>query len=186
MGVVADGAVAHGGKHHRHAELQLGRQLTFEVAVFVPLQLLRLLSQEHPGLHGLPEGIDGGVGHLRGVDEDLIPVDRIVFRIAHGGEQHAAGKSLLVDLPDGVAFPVGVLPQTAVGFDDLQRPGGTEENAPLAVDALALVAEHQFPLRVIGMNLVGALPGADLTADTAGIIPHHLKLRIEIVDSRHQ
>ena len=36
MGVVADGAVAHGGEHHRHGQLDLRRQRADKLPLFVP------------------------------------------------------------------------------------------------------------------------------------------------------
>ncbi len=101
-----------------------------------------LAPQKGLGLHGLPQGVDGGVGHLGGVDEHLVPVNGVLLGVAHGGEQHAAAFRLAVHLLDGLAGPVAVLPEGVVGLDDLQRPGGAQGHAPVAVDAPALVRKH--------------------------------------------
>ena len=44
VGVEADGAVAHGGEHHRHGQLQLGRQIRDQVPLGVPPDPLRLFA----------------------------------------------------------------------------------------------------------------------------------------------
>ena len=64
MGVVADGAIAHSRKQNGHRQLQLRRYLGAQAAVPVPPDGLRLLAQEYPRLHGLPQGVDGWVRHL--------------------------------------------------------------------------------------------------------------------------
>ena len=106
--VVGDGAVAHCREHDGRTELELGRKGVLEPAVCVALDLRVLLAQIHRRLHGLAQGVDGGVGDLGGVDEQLVPVDGIGLGVAHGREQHAARARLTVDLVDGGIFPVGV------------------------------------------------------------------------------
>ena len=186
MGVVADAAVAHGGEHHRHTQLQLRGEIGFQPPVLVPGELLRLLPQEDPGLHGLPQGVNGGVRHLGGIDQELIPIDRQGLWVSHAGQQHPAGRGLLIDLPNGIGIPVGVFPQAAFGSHDLQRPGGAQRNAALAVDALGFVREHQIPFRVVQVHLVGALPLADPAADAPVFPADDLEIRIEEIYTAHQ
>ena len=69
-----------------------------------------LAAQKGLGLHGLPQGVDGGVRHLGGVYQELIPVDGVSLGVAHGREQHAAAFRLAVHLLDGLAGPVAVSP----------------------------------------------------------------------------
>ena len=64
MGVVADGAVAHGRKHDRHGQLELRRQRTVQTAVGTPPDLPGLFAEKNTGLHWLTQRVDGGVGHL--------------------------------------------------------------------------------------------------------------------------
>ena len=185
VGVVADGAVAHGGEQNGHRQLQLRRQVGTQCAVRAPPDGRRLLAQKDPRLHGLPQGIDGRIRHLRGVDQQPVPVHRQGLGVAHGAEQHAAGGRLLVDLLHGGAAPVGILPQAVFVFYDLQCVGGTEGHAALAVDALALVADHDLPVGVVGVYAVGALRLADTAAGAARIVSHHVKFRYDVIQS-HQ
>ena len=185
VGVVADGAIAHGGEQNRHRQLQLGRQVGTQSAVSVPADGIGLLAQKYPRLHRLPQGVDRRIGHLRGVDKDIVPVHRQRLGTAHRAEQYAAGSGLLIDLVDGGAGPVGVLPQLVVVFHDLQGVSGAEGHAALAIDAFALVAEHETVLRIIGVDAVGALLFTDAAAGAARVIADHLKFRADVVDG-HQ
>ena len=54
VGVVADGAVGHGGEHHRHGEFQIGRQRIDDAAVFVAEDLTVFLTEERFGFHRFP------------------------------------------------------------------------------------------------------------------------------------
>ena len=44
MGVIADGAVAHGGEHDRHGKLNLRRQLAVNIAACIPIDLRGLFA----------------------------------------------------------------------------------------------------------------------------------------------
>ena len=181
VGVVADGAVAHGREQDGHRQLQLGRQIGAQGAVRGAADGLGLFAQEHAGLHGLAERVDGRVGHLGGVDEYPVPVDRQGLGVAHGAEEHTAGVGLLVYLADGVTAPVGVVPEAVIVFHDLQGAGGTEHHAALAVDTFALVAEHDLAFGTVGVDAVGALALAGAAAGAAGIVPQDLKFRGDVV-----
>ena len=85
MSVVADGAVAHGGEHNRHGKFDLRRQLTFEPSFFISPDTVRLLPQEHSGFHGFAQRVNGRVRYLRRVDQNSVPINRITFRVSHGG-----------------------------------------------------------------------------------------------------
>ena len=183
MGVVADGAVAHGGEHHRHGQLDLRRQRADKLSLFVPADAVGLPAQKNFRFHRLPKGVHRGIGHLRGVDEDPVPIYGITLGIAHGRQQHAAASGLLVDFFNRILVPVGVVPEGAVTFADLQGMGGTEAHAALAIHALALVGGHAAPVLVKAVYTVGTL----LFTQTAVYAPYrvadNLKLRINIVDT---
>ena len=185
MGVVADGAVGHGGEHDGHLQLQLGRGVVDELTVFVPADALGPCAQVHAGLHGLTQGVDGWVGHLGSVDEQLIPVHGQGRGIAHGGEQHAAGLRLAVDFCHGLARPVHVVLEGVVSLDDFEGAGGAQGDAALAVDAGALVGNHQAQLLVVLVNLVGALALAHPAGDAAVLVADNLIGRVEKINS-HQ
>ena len=114
MGIVADGSVAHGGKHDRHGQADLGRQVADQIAVCVSFHPGGLFAERDMGLHGLAQRINGRIGHLRGIDQNFVPVNWKGLGIAHGREQDAAAGGLLVDLTDRVMGPVGVFTKLAV------------------------------------------------------------------------
>ena len=173
VGVVADGAVAHGGEHDGRGKLQLRRQLGDDVSLGVPADVGGLAAQKGLGLHRLPQGIDRGVCHLRGVNQHFVPVNGVLLGIAHRGQQHAAALGLPVHLVDVLPGPVVVLLKGVVCLDDLQGAGGTQGDAPVAVDALALVCHHFFQIRVIAVHFVGALALAHLAGDAPVRVADH-------------
>ena len=181
--VVGDRAVAHGRKHDRHVELELGGHVGHQTAVLVALDLTRLFAEEGLGLHRLAQRIDGRVGDLRGVDQDFVPVDRIRLRVAHRGEQHAARSGLTVDLGNGLARPVGVFLKGMVGFDDLERARRAERDTAVAGHAFGFVDLHFLELGIVKMHFVCALAFAGAAGDAAVIVAHDLILRIQKIDS---
>ena len=44
VGVVADRAVAHGGEHHGHGQLDLRRQAAVQLSIFIPADAVRLFA----------------------------------------------------------------------------------------------------------------------------------------------
>ena len=123
-------------------KLQLGRQVAYQTCrLRSALDPVGLLAQKDPGLHRLAQGVDGGVGHLGGVDEDLVPVDRKGLGVAHRGQQHAAAFGLLIDLRHGIAAaPVGILLQgTQSLLTILMARVGQSGHTAVAVHAFALV-----------------------------------------------
>ena len=100
--VVADGAIAHGGKHDRHREADLGREIADDLPVFIPADLIRLFTEGNMRFHRLAQRIDRRIGDLGGVDQDLVPVHRKRFGIAHGRKQYTAAGCLFVDFANRV------------------------------------------------------------------------------------
>ncbi len=183
--VVADGAVAHGREHDGNLEPELRRKIVREdLAVRPAAQLRRFLAEERARLHRLAQRVDGRVRHLRGVEQHPVPVDRVFFRVAHGGEQHAARLRLAVDLGDGGAVPLAVELERIGILYDLQRAGGAKRDAAVAVHAFGFVASHLAGFRVEGMHLVGALPLAHAAGDAALRVADHVVLRNDVID-RH-
>ena len=119
------------------------------------------------------------------IDEQLIPVHGQGRGIAHGGEQHAAGLRLAVDFCHGLARPVHVVLEGVVSLDDFEGAGGAQGDSALAVDAGALVGNHQAQLLVILVNLVGALTLAHTAVDAAVLVADNLIGRVEKINS-HQ
>ena len=178
MGIVADGAVAHGGEHDRHIQFQLWCQFANQIALCVPFQPVRFLTEENFCFHRLPEGINGRIRDLGRIDQDLIPVYREFLGVTHGRKQHTAGICLLIKLLDGFVAPVCIFPECAVIFHDFQRTGRTQRNTALAVNALGLIAEHQPPLRIKGMYLIGTLPLANTAGNASTVVSDDLKFRV--------
>ena len=58
-----------------------------------------LAAQEGPHLHGLAQRVDGGVGHLAGVEQQMVEDAQVGLVVAHAGELDPAGLGLL---PDGL------------------------------------------------------------------------------------
>ena len=90
VSIVADRSIGHSREHHWYPQLQTGRQIVDKVPFPVPFDRNRLPPKEHLGLHGLTQRINGGIGHLGSVNENLVPVHGKRLRIAHGGQQYAA------------------------------------------------------------------------------------------------
>ena len=181
VGVVADGAVAHGGKQHGNLQLQLGRQIPLELAVLPPLDFLRLLPQKYPGFHRLPKGVHRGGGHLGGVEENPVPVYRQGIGISHGGEQYTSGFRLTVNLLDGAAAPVLVFPEKGRGFENFQSMGGAEGHTPAAVYAQLLPDRQELAVLLIEVHPICALLHADAAVYAPGGVPKNLKCGIHII-----
>ena len=186
--VIADRAVAHGGEHHRHGQHKLRREGRVKAAVRTAGNGGRLLAEKPPRLHRLAQRVDGRVGDLGGVDENTIPIDRQRVRIAHGGQEHAARRRLLVNFLYGGVLPVGVLPKGGRRIGDLQSARRANGDAALAVDAFFGVTFHQLPLFIIEMDAVCTFLFAHATACAKRHIPPHRKIGGEIIDrlSYHQ
>ena len=176
--VVADGAVGHRREHNRNLQLEARGQVRDDLAVFVALDLARLFAEVSADFHRLTQRVDGRVGDLRCVDQHLIPVNRIVLRVAHGGQQRAAGACLTVDLHNGLALPVCVLAEGVIGLDDLQCAGRAEGDTAVAVDTFALIRLHAFEIDVVVMYFVCALSLTGAAGDAAVAVADYFILRI--------
>ena len=177
--VIGNGAVAHCGEHDGRAELELRRKSVPEPAVRVALDLRALLAQVHRRLHGFAQGVDRGVCDLRGIDEQLVPVNGVGLGIAHGREQNAARARLTVDLVDGGIFPVGVDLVGVVRLSDFQGVRRTDADTAVTVDALGAVGEHLAEALVVIVDLVGALSLTDAAGDAARLVAHDLVFGID-------
>ena len=143
--VVADGTVAHRRKHDGHGQLKLrGEIRRVDAPRGVADDGVRLFPEEHACLHRLTQRIDGGIRHLRGVDEKAIPVDRHALRTAHGGQQDAAALRLLVDLFDGLVRPVVIVAVGTVGACNLECLDGADRDAAMAVHTFLVVGDHDL------------------------------------------
>jgi hypothetical protein len=110
VAVQVQGTVAHGGEDEGVLQPQLrgkSRLQGWLAALFIPndLDTIRLFAQIGSQLHGFPERIDGGVGNLGGIQKEMVPVDGIVCRVPHGGQQDAAAFRLGVEIADVARGP---------------------------------------------------------------------------------
>ena len=178
MGVVADGAIGHSGEHDRHIQTQPRGQVRDDFAVFVTLNGGRLLTQIGTDFHWLTQRVNGRVGNLGCIDQDLIPVNRIVLRIAHGGQQGAAGFCLTVNLLNDLTGPVGIFTELVIGLGNLEGAGRTQGYTAMAADTLAFIRNHLFQVVIVMMYFFCTLSLAYPACNAAIRIAQHLKLGI--------
>lgn len=74
-------------------------------------QFLGFFPKIGPQFHGFPQRIDGGIGDLTGIEQETIPVDGVGTVISHSGQEHTTCLSLLKDVLDGPARPIGIGPE---------------------------------------------------------------------------
>ena len=171
VGVVADGAIAHGRKHHRHGKRHVRGHFAYNPALIVALYGTRRTPQRHARLHGFAQRIDGRIGDLRGVNQELVPIHRLRSGRAHGGKKHTACRRLFVRLLHQGRRPVGTARAQAFGSPIIpQCVLGAESRASLAVHAQPLVAFHRRALLGKTMNPVCALLLAYATVRAARFV----------------
>ncbi len=181
MGVVADGAVAHGGKHDGHWTAPAGAAYRRRCCPRASRRMrVGLRAQKDPGLHGLPQGVDGGVGHLGGVDEHFIPVDGhragdCPWRRAARRRSLPGGKSPSMACPVQLAFSWKVLSV----FTIFSARVGHRATQRWQLTHWLSSADHQSQLVIILVHPVGALALAHAAGDAAVLVAHHLICGIE-------
>ena len=106
----------------------------------------------------------------------MVPVDALAFIVTHSGEEHTPGLCLLHDVLDNLRAPVIILSVVQRISPDGQSVGGTEKDAPMAADAVLLVAPNLIVLSVIVVNVEGTLISAYLTLDTSLLVSFYEKL----------
>ena len=184
VGVVADGAIAHSRKHHRHGKRHVRGHFAYNPTLIVALYGTRRTPQRHARLHGFAQRIDGRIGDLRGVNQELVPIHRLRSGRAHGGKKHTACRRLFVRLLHQGRRPVGTARAQAFGSPiDSQCVLGAESRASLAVHAQPLVAFHRRALLGKTMNPVCALLLAYATVRAARFVANHLEERIRVINS---
>ncbi len=120
--------------------------------------------------HRLPQRVDGRVGHLAGIQHQVVPVDAVGLIVAHAGEEDAASLGLLLDVVDGLGGPVDVGSVGGGIGANGQGPGRAENGAAVTADAILIQAAH-FAVTVDDLSAEAALAHAHLTADAAGRLP---------------
>jgi hypothetical protein len=117
-------------------------------------------------LHWLTQRVNGWVGYLAGVENQMVPVDTLAFIIAHSGEEHAASLRLLDNIFDNLGTPVVVLPIVKRISADGYRLGRAEENTAVAANTILFTTSHLIVFDIIVVNVERALVDAHLTLDT--------------------
>ena len=154
---VADGAVAHGRKQNGRLCQQVRRQGGVQRAGGRAPHRGGPLAQVDGRLHGLAQGVYGGVCNLRGVQHQAVPIHRQGAGAAHGAQQHAARLRLAVHLFQG-ALPPHRAAAKAVGRGRyLQSAHGAARHTALAVHAPGGVGRQGACFRVRLVHAVGAL-----------------------------
>ncbi len=176
LGVEADGAEAHGREDDRGLEAKLRRHLGghAELAGAVALNLdeVRLAAKIGAKLHGLAERVDGGIGHLAGVEAEVVPDDAPGAVVAHAGEENAAGLGLDGGLLDDVGRPDVVRAVGKLVLDDgdgLLRAVG---DAVMAGDAVGVGVSLDTAGEVEGLEAAALNATA---AALALLVVHHLQ-----------
>ncbi len=145
----------------------------------VPFNRLRFCSKKDLCFHRLTERIDRRVGYLRSVQQHPVKINRVVFRIAHAGQQHAATVGLPVNFTDCLCAPVGIFFICIVRFDDFEGPGRTQRYTPLTIDTFRFVRCHAVRPGNQLMNVIGALSLADPAGNASILISDNLIFRIK-------
>lgn len=127
----------------------------------------------------------GGIGHLRGVDEQPVPIDGIILGGTHGRKQYPARVRLAVNFVHRLGVPIFVSAIDVPALGDFQGVRGTEADASVAVYAEGAVLRHPPRFRVEGVHAVGALPLADPTGYAPPFVADHLIFRINICTHCH-
>ena len=142
--IVADGAVAHGRKHDRKRKLQLRRKVIHQFPILVSLDSIGFLSKKHPCLHRLTKWIYGRVRHLACVYKDLVPIDRVRFRISHGRKKDSPCVGFLNDAADDSRSPVCVITERTAAFHYFYGMLRTEGDTSQTINALSVITEDHF------------------------------------------
>lgn len=157
--------------------------LELSLAVLVVVYLLVLLSEERLGFHRLTQRVDRRISYLGSVQQDLVPVNRVLSRIAHRGEKHSARACLLVDFVHYLLAPVSVLAEFVLVLLYFQCSCRAEGYAALAVNAAGFVSDHLVQVGIVMVHLVGTLSFTDAALYAAVVIAHHLKQGVHIIYS---
>jgi len=167
--VIADGAVGHCREHDRHLEPQLRRKLCYQARAIrlIELQSFWLGPQIRRQLHWLAHRVNRGVGHLAGIEQHVVPVEAIVLIAPHTGQQHATRLCLAIDVPQCLACPVRMRPIFEGILANREGMRGAQRHTTMAAHAPSFQAVDRVLLRIIGVDVVGALTNANLAGDAA-------------------
>ena len=83
--IIADGAVAHSGKHHRHGKFKLRFKLANHLTIFIFFDLSRLFAEKNFRLHWFAQRINRRIGYLWCVNQNFIPIHRHRLGVSHWG-----------------------------------------------------------------------------------------------------
>ena len=184
LGIQADGAKAHGREHNGRLQHHLRRHFGHGLALALHLQPIRFTTQNGTDFHGLPQRVNRGVGHLGGIEQNFVPINGIRLRVAHSGQQHAAGICLAADLLLVAWGPVGIVSIVAHIFFDPKGTGGAQIHAPMAGHAILRMGHHGFAVRSKAVALVGALTHTAAAINTKFPIPHNGEPAGNIINHR--
>jgi hypothetical protein len=115
-GVETDGAIGHGREHDGNLKSKLQRKEGFRMKPPSSLHSFGMLkdkfhavglaSNEGQEFHRLAKGVNGRVGNLARVEEEVIPVNLIRPIAAHGRKEDSPGFGLLPDVAKRSFSPV--------------------------------------------------------------------------------
>jgi hypothetical protein len=118
-------------------------------ALIVDFHLIRLSTQIGPQLHGLPQRVNGGIGHLGGIEQEVIPVDRIGPIAPHASQKHSARLRLLGDISQDLERPVSILLDIQRILPDGKSSCGTKSHTAMAAHTFGAIAENAIVLGIV-------------------------------------
>jgi hypothetical protein len=135
VGVEANRPVRHPAEHYRDVQLDVAAHVRLELETpVVPghLEAVGLSSQVGAKLHWLAQRVYGRVGHLAGVDEQMVEDVQPGQVVAHAGQYHPGRLGLLPYGLSLVHVPGRMVPERQGIAGDSDGLLGTEHHAPVA------------------------------------------------------
>ena len=133
-----------------------------------------------PEFHRFSQGINRRVRHLAGIEEKMVPVDRVGPVIPHAGQKYPPCFRLLHDVADGPTCPVAVLPEFERILSDGQGVGRAEGDTTMAAHAYFFFGIDLVIFRIVGMAFKGTLPNTYLALNTPVRVSLDLKFGFEM------
>ncbi len=171
LGIQAYCPVAHVPDHDGRLDLEVRREFCLELDIafcgcgFFEHDPRRFLPEIGPELHRFPQGIDGGIGDLAGVEHEPVEDDRVRHRVAHAGEDDLPGTRLVEDRLPGLPGPDRMAPVIGRLLFDIDSIPRAEREAAVAGDAVPGIDPD--PVVLLPVHAVRAVlnaPAADHTA----------------------
>jgi hypothetical protein len=100
----------------------------------------------------------------------MVPVNRVLGRVSHGGQEDSTGVGLGIKIPDMGAGPRFVALEVLFAQLYGNGAGRAKGRTAATADAIGIVLGQGIFGRDIGVDLVGALTDANLATDAFTIV----------------